>query len=145
MSFEESLVLFRQQNRHGVFELRVDERIDAVVRREEVPNAPGVYVISTAIESNREILYIGKAGTICQDGSFKSQGLKQRLIKKQDGVIRHIFFRTQMESLGLQSLRFEWFATFEAAKQVPPFLAESQLLAAFFSQFNRLPLWNKGA
>lgn len=145
MNIDESLTVFRQRHRHGVFELPKGECINTVVRRQKVPNAPGVYVISAAIESNREILYIGKAGTICQDGSFKSQGLKQRLIMKQDGMVRHIFFKTQMESLGLYSLHFEWFATFEAAEKVPPFLAESLLLAAFFSQFNRLPLWNKGA
>lgn len=145
MSISALLDSFRSQYRHGVFELKLEERIDDVVRRDNVPLAYGAYVISTPTAPDREILCIGKAGTICQDGRFKSQTIRERLTKKQDGMYRHIFFRRGMEALGLSSLHFEWFVTFEDKVRAPPFLAEAQLLAEFHCELNRLPRWNKAA
>ena len=145
MSIAAFLSSFRSQYRHGAFELRLEERIDDVVRREKVPPAYGAYVISAPSIQDREILCIGKAGTICQDGRFKSQTIRERLTKKQDGMYRHIFFRRGMETLGLTSLHFEWFVTFEENVRVLPVLAEAQLLAEFHREFNRLPRWNKAA
>ena len=50
-----------------------------------IPNAPGVYII---YNSKEEIVYIGKAGTINQDGTFQKQGLRRRLNNQHNGMRR---------------------------------------------------------
>ena len=145
MSIASMIQSFRSLYRHGSFALKFDERIDDVVRRENVPLQYGVYVISESGRPGAEILCIGKSGTLCQDGTLKAQALRKRLTMKQDGVYRRVFFTNKMKELGLPSLHFEWFVTFASTTHVPPFLAEAQLLAAFYGEFSYLPRWNKAA
>lgn len=144
MSVESILAAFRKEfpNEHGTFDLLPGESINVAVREHNVPRMKGVYVIF----AGKEIVYIGKAGTLLRDGSFRNQTLRVRLTRKQDKVSRKIFFETKMEEMNLPALRFEWFVTFDGARTlVPPFLAEAELLAAFYSDFRRLPSWNKSA
>lgn len=113
---------YRRRFRHGRFILDISESINAVVRRENVPSVYGVYSIATSEGGESEILYLGKAGTLLSDGTFKAQTMRKRLTMKQDGIYRREFFRREMESLRLSSLRFQWFDTFGTDNRVPPFL-----------------------
>jgi len=58
----------------------------------DVPNLPGVYYILRLSRGKIDLVYIGKSGTILQNGSFKEQGLKGRLNNKQEGIKREDFF-----------------------------------------------------
>jgi hypothetical protein len=112
------------------------------VRRENVPNAPGVYIIfrSDVLECP---LYIGKAGTINTNGSWREQGLRKRLTMKQDQVYRRKFFCKLMADRGLAGLTFFWFVTHDQTSGVIPAFAEMALLQAHYDQFRCLPELNK--
>lgn len=129
----------------GEFLLAHHESINDVVTRENIPTGYGVYVISGCRGAHRAILYIGKAGTVLQGGTFKKQGLRKRLTMKQDRMRRKDFFRNVMLTRDLEALHFEWFVTYDDKQRVPPFLAEAQLLAAFLEDHGQLPDLNKEA
>jgi len=107
----------------------------------KVPNAPGVYIIF----GGRRPLYIGKAGTIQQDGRPKKQGLRKRLRMKQGGISRAKFFRNVMADGRLSRLRFLWFVTLDEKNNIIPAFAEMELLQAHLERHGRLPDLNKSA
>jgi hypothetical protein len=58
----------------------------------KVPNKPGVYYILRLGKGKIDLVYIGKSGTIQQNGTFKDQLLNGRLNNKQEGIKRQVFF-----------------------------------------------------
>jgi hypothetical protein len=92
------------------------------VRREKIPNERGTYIISKCGDPHTT-LYIGKAGTINQDGSWKDQGIAQRLTRKQDGIYRRDFFIRLMTEEQLTGLSFRWFVTHDHNTNIIPALA----------------------
>ncbi|NQU81012.1 MAG: hypothetical protein HQ543_05790, partial [Bacteroidetes bacterium] len=58
----------------------------------DVPDLPGVYYIIRLAAGRVKLVYIGKSGSIEQDGQFKKQGLRGRLNNKQDGLQRQDYF-----------------------------------------------------
>ncbi|MBL8450360.1 MAG: hypothetical protein JNM32_10630 [Dechloromonas sp.] len=145
MSVNKILEKFREEFEQGELRVGPSESIDDLVASENVSDGSGVYVISGCRNTERAILYIGKAGTICQDGSIKKQGLRQRLKMKQDGTYRKVFFQKIIAEMKLDALHIEWFVTYSPGNGVPPFLAESELLAAFLAESRQLPPLNKSA
>ena len=109
-------------------------------RRYGVPNSPGVYIIS---EPSGEIVYIGKAGTLQQGGSFKEQGLRGRLCAKQNGVPRQTYFNRRMQEGRLDHIEVRWFVSFDDRVKVLPAKAEADLLQAYFEDHGKLPVWNE--
>jgi hypothetical protein len=112
----------------------------------------GVYVIYGVSDdaNNEELLYIGKSGTINQNGRTGKQGLCGRLQNKQTKKMSKVeFYRKTLtgELLGRQyrELRFWWAETYRNGKGVPPFLAEAQLLSAYLEEHGHLPPLNKAA
>src|SRR5438094_6048563 len=86
----------------GQFSLLPSESINEVLNREKVPNAPGVYIIFRGDDSElKRPLYIGKAGSLKPDGSWKDQGLKKRLTNQQRGMARRKFFCKMMTGEGV--------------------------------------------
>jgi hypothetical protein len=147
VNFEDSLAEFRARfPDQGSFELRRGESIKEAVVKYRVSPGRGVYVITSCRGDSREAIYIGKAGTIQDNGSFKDQGIAKRLTMKQDKqTYRQVFFQQLIVEESLDCLRIDWFATFTETCSVPPFLAEAELLAAFFWSTGRLPRHNKMA
>jgi hypothetical protein len=123
----------------GKFEFRQGHRIREVVRSAEVPEEYGAYVIS---DPQGRVLYIGRSGTMLNNGKFQKQTLRGRLTNRQGGRSRQEFFEDILRERDVQSLYFEWFATFGGANKVLPSLAESQLLQAYFDDHGRLPPYN---
>ena len=145
MTFEELLSDYRQRFPwHGFFELRKGEKIGIRAKEEGVPDKPGVYLIYGYKDGRSELLYIGRSGTLHQDGTFGDQKLLKRITKgKQDGMPRRAFFPEQMKLLGLEALVFHWFITFIPSVRIIPAKAENDLLQAYFDEHEKLPLWNK--
>jgi hypothetical protein len=87
---------------NGRFSLLPGESINKVARREKVPNGRGIYIIFRCDDSQRP-LYIGKAGTINQNGTWK----------KQDALVQ---FRktTVFVEVRLQEFRFRYLPNAEA-------------------------------
>jgi hypothetical protein len=128
----------------GRFSLLPDESIDEVVRRENVPNLPGVYIIFRCDDPEHP-LYIGKAGALKTDGSWKDQGLRKRLKNRQKRMPRRKFFRKLMDDEGLAGLTFFWFVTHDQNIRIIPALAEAELLQAHYDTYGRLPGVNESA
>lgn len=72
MSFETALNNARNRfPANGQFVLRADESINKVIKRAKVPKALGIYVIFAGENLTRP-LYVGKGGTVRQDGTWES-------------------------------------------------------------------------
>ncbi len=146
MKFDETLSRLRTEAfEYGEFILLIDESINTVVRREHVSEGYGIYVISGCRKEKREIIYIGKAGTVCQDGSMLQQGIRKRLTMKQDSVYRNRYFPEKMHEFGFDALHFKWLVTYRDGSGTLPFFAEAELIFEYFSGSRCLPLLNKDA
>ncbi|OFX18468.1 MAG: hypothetical protein A2041_13465 [Bacteroidetes bacterium GWA2_31_9b] len=108
-----------------------------------VPNLPGVYYILKLAQGKVEIVYIGKSGTILQNGSFKEQGLQSRLNNKQDGMKRQLFFEGKFNEEKIDALDLYWFVTFDKSERDLPSYVESIIMQRYFEVHGRLPEWNK--
>ena len=104
----------------------------------EIPNTPGVYII---YNSTGEIVYIGKAGTINQDGTFKKQGLRRRLNNQHHGMRREDYFISKIEENNLDHIIIKWY---EVNPRVIPGYAEGMLIQEYFNKHGELPPWNEG-
>lgn len=143
MSFSELVAQYRQQfTQNGSFELRSGQQMRLRCVEEQVPELPGVYLIYGRRQSETELLYIGKAGTLRKDGTFKDQKLRGRLNNKQQGMPRQEFFEQQMHAVGLDALAFTWFVTFDSRSRIIPAKAEADLLQVYFAETGQLPEWN---
>ena len=145
MPFEHALEAARTRFAHnGRFTLHPDESINDVVKREGVPTGKRIYVIFGGDNAERP-LYIGKSGTVNQDGSWKGQTLRKRMTMKQGGISRRHFFGSLMSEEFNAGLTFQWFVTHNETVKTIPALAELELLQAHFEQFDCLPKLNRCA
>jgi DNA-binding transcriptional MerR regulator len=139
--FATTLAQFRGRfPQQGTFSLPVAGLIRQIVAEHRVPSLAAVYVIE-AMGSAREIVYIGKAGTMCQDGTWKRQMLRKRLCNQQRGKSRQECFQDMLAETGARELRFEWFVTGapNAERTILPVLAEAELLQAFYDDTGDCP------
>jgi hypothetical protein len=145
MTFKSALQRARAQfTTNDEFLLLRDDSINEMVRRKNVPDDPGIYIIFGPDDLERP-LYIGKAGTMRADGSCKAQGIRKRLTMKQEGKIRRKYFCELMAREGLTGLRFLWFVTLDQNSKIIPALAEMQLLQAYYNDTKSLPKLNRCA
>lgn len=103
-----------------------------------IPNTHGVYIIC---DSKGEIVYIGKAGEIKQDGTFTKQGLHDRLNNENDGKRREDDFISKMQENKLDSIIINWYEL--DSKIEAPTLVEARLLQKYLKENRCLPIWNK--
>lgn len=108
-----------------------------------VPDAPGVYVIYRLAKDSVDLVYIGKSGTVNQDGSFKNQLLRKRLNNIQDGLKRQDYFEKRIEEEDIDALDIYWHVTYDDKNQDLPGYVEGLLLQRYFEVYGVLPVWNK--
>jgi len=109
----------------------------------EVPDLPGVYYILRLAHGKVDIVYIGRSGTIQQNGKFKDQGLYGRINNRQEGLKRQEFFEQKCKNEKIDALDIYWFVTFDKNNQDLPGYVEGILLQRFFETYGCLPEWNK--
>lgn len=109
----------------------------------DVPNLPGVYYILRLANGHVDLVYIGKSGTILQNGTFKNQLLKKRLNNKQDGMPREQFFKEKIKQEQIDALDIYWFVTFDENQRDIPAFVEAQIIQRYFDNYGQLPEWNK--
>ena len=109
----------------------------------DVPDLPGVYYILRLARGKIRIVYIGKSGTILQNGTFKSQGLNGRINNKQEGIKREDFFNKKCEKESIDALDIYWFVTMDNKNQDLPGFVEGKIIQQYFEMHGELPLWNK--
>jgi hypothetical protein len=99
----------------------------------------GIYVVCNQI--NNKILYIGKGGTLKNDGTFKNQNLNGRLLASRGAQYStsYEYFKHKMNQNNLQSLRFYVIYTNVAN---PPAYIEAISLNQYFNENNSLPILN---
>ncbi len=109
----------------------------------DVPNLPGIYYILRLAKGRIDLVYIGKSGTINSDGTFKNQGLKNRLNNIQKEMKRQEFFENKIKEEKMDALDIYWFVTFDNKNQDLPGFVEGLLFQKFFDIYQRLPEWNE--
>ena len=106
---------------------------------QNVLNSLGIYIVCDQI--NNKILYIGKAGTLKNDGTFKEQKLNERLLASRGTqyTTSHKYFMHKMNQNNLQILRFY---IFYSNQNIPPAYMEAAVLYNFYNINKCLPLLN---
>ena len=106
----------------------------------DIPTGYAVYIFRKNTETG-DILYIGKSGTILQNGSFETQDLRKRLNNKQDGMPRQKFLSKKITGdTEIKQIFIEWYIIDE--RKYLPSLIEAQLLQDYYMQHSCLPIWN---
>ncbi|WP_457560879.1 hypothetical protein [Caminibacter sp.] len=98
-----------------------------------------VYVIYGIKGNTKHLIYIGKAGTVKNDGTFKNQGI-DRLSNRRKGTSSQKWYQELLKSY--DKLVFEILILKEDC--IPSFV-ENLLLQRYFFEYKRLPLYNKEA
>lgn len=108
----------------------------------DVPDLPGVYYIIRLAGGRIKLVYIGKSGSIEQDGQFKKQGLRGSLNNKQDGLQRQDYFEKKFREENIDGLDIYWFVTFDKTNRDLPGYVEGLILQIHFERYGCLPEWN---
>ena len=129
---------------HGQFTFAQHHSLRSMIRLHQVPNLPGIYLIFQGKSGDGDPIYVGKSGTISQDGSWSQQGLAERLCAKHNkSTMREQFFKQEMAKNNWASLSIAWFVTHDRDKGILPGLIEADLLNGFYQKYGQLPIWNK--
>lgn len=132
----------RKYKNTGHFFFKPGDNLSEVSRG--VPNLPGVYYFIRLSHGQVELVYIGKSGSVEQNGVFKKQGLRGRLNNKQEkGIKRQDFFDEKCKTESIDAIDIYWFVTFDKSIHDLPGYVEGLLLQRFFEIHNRLPEWNR--
>jgi hypothetical protein len=93
----------------------------------------GVYVFRQ--KSTAEVIYIGKSGTMQQDGTLKPQDFEKRLVNNEDGKPRNSRMGARVSQYG--DLLIEYVIL--NPQKLAPGYVEARLLQAFFDEHRHLP------
>ena len=108
----------------------------------DVPNLPGVYLVYRLAGGKIDIVYIGKSGTIQQNGKPKDQGLRKRLNNTHQGLNRQDYFNKKIEEENIEALDIYWYVTFDNDYRDLPSFVEGLLIQKYFDLYGQLPIWN---
>ncbi len=97
----------------------------------------GVYLVRQ--QANGEVLYIGKSGTIKQNGSFKGQDIPGRLKNVKGNATANQWFTSLVEEKGPLTVEY----VFLTGTPKSPALMEAVLLQAHLNEHGFLPYRNK--
>lgn len=118
---------------------------------ENVPNQPGIYLFFAHKNSNKELVYIGKAGSLNNEEQNKfvwgGQGLKNRILtaqreKKKRGLE---YYKDKIKKFQLSKIKVFWYVTYNKNIKLIPDYIEGQLIQMYYqlSGYKKLPKWNK--
>lgn len=107
-----------------------------------VPEMPGVFYILRLSKGHVDLVYIGKSGTLKQNGKFKNQLLNKSLNNEQNGTKRQDFFNQKMVQEDIDGLDIYWFVTQDKNHHDLPEYVEGTILQRFYEVYGRLPEWN---
>ena len=128
---------------NGSFSFGKGDNLSVLIKQNNVPDEPGVYLIFSVQNYQQELIYIGKAGTIKNNGEFSKQKLRGRLKAKQSKKTRQKYFTELVEKEKYDTLKIFWFVTFKENLNFLPSFVENELLQQYFVSRQRLPYLNK--
>jgi hypothetical protein len=108
-----------------------------------VPNSPGVYYFIRLARGRVELVYIGKSGSILQNGKFIGHGLQAHLNNIQEEINRQEFFDLKFNQEQIDGLDIYWFVTYDKTNHDLPGYIEGLIMQLFFEVHGSLPDWNK--
>jgi hypothetical protein len=108
-----------------------------------VPDSPGIYYVIRLARGRVELVYIGKSGSILQNGNFKGKGLQAHLNNKQEEINLQEFFDLKFDQEQIDGLDIYWFVTYDKTNHDLPGFIEGLIMQLFFEVHGRLPEWNK--
>ena len=142
LTFEEELSRAKELFEHGWYEYldlsitfkeHTTNHFRYVSRKEKY----GVYVIRRQV--TKDLIFIGKSGTISQDGMFRSQDIPKRLKNiRTKQTPSNKWFAELLMKYGPLSIEYVFLPTTQS-----PALIEALLLQAYYNQYHCLPLENK--
>lgn len=122
---------------YGINHINFCKTADKHFTKNNHRKAYGIYTIEQLQSGN--VLYIGKAGSIKNDGSFRKQGLQERLKnRKTNDVHANVWFRKLSEKHGCLQINY-----FVLDKSISPVLCESLLLQSYLNENGKLPKMNQ--
>ncbi|MBE9511277.1 MAG: hypothetical protein IMY71_10385 [Bacteroidetes bacterium] len=108
----------------------------------DVPDLPRVYYIIRLAGGRVKLVYIGKSGSIEQDGQFNKPGLRGSLNNKQNGIKRQDYFENKFREENIDGLDIYWFVTFDKTNRDLPGYVEGLIMQIYFERHGSLPAWN---
>jgi|GEM_PF-6813204 len=125
-------------------ELRRGEKIGDKTKKANVPQKLGIYLIYGKNKRNAKLLYIGKGGSVNQNGEPTRQGLRGRIKNTRNkNMSGQNYFKKLMQNYDY--LQVCWIQTFTENKKTIPAKAEAELLQIYFDERQQLPPENKRA
>ena len=127
---------------HGMFEysnpaIQMNEIVTRHFKRHRMESRYGVYLVRK--KDDRNVIYIGKGGTITQEGTFKNQNIPKILKASRGEVKSNEWFREIVINHGPIDIEYVFLEMTPKA----PALAECELLQAYLNEYKKLPLMNK--
>ena len=106
----------------------------------------GVYLVYALKDGHIELVYIGSAGKISQNGQIKIQdgGIADRIVNgKQFGEPRKKSWKAKVISENIEALDIYWYETFDKNNRDIPTVIKGILIQRFYELYGALPKWNK--
>ncbi len=134
---------YKAKFRNDSFLFKANDNLKKCIRTSKVPTDFGVYIIYGIISDSKTVIYIGKSGSMRQDGEFLKQSLAKRLSNKQDNKPREQYFNEVIQIHTFDHILIHWFVTFEkTGHTILPTKAEADLVQAYYDDNRCLPRLN---
>jgi hypothetical protein len=112
--------------------------------RHELANRRGVYIWENA--DNGEVIYVGMAGKICQNGEFTNHDIQRRMLASRGrdlanrrDIQTNAYIKLKMQTYNISRLNIHPLYTYD---RVLPGYVEAVILNCYFQINGRLPLLN---
>lgn len=131
----------RKYKNTGTVYLVADDNLRQITNN--IPDLPGVYMFSIVKGKHDILQYVGSSGSIQQNGKFKGQMMRGRINNKMNSKqSRAQFFKSYFKKNDIDSIRIDWFNTYDDEYIDLPKYVEACMLQEYFSLFGKLPQWN---
>jgi len=125
----------KKYKNNGHFFFKKGDSLKEVSRK--VPDLPGIHYIVRLSGGRIDLVYIGKSGTMKQNGKFNDQGLKISLNSKHDGIETQDYFESRILKESIDAFDIYWFVTIDSKSQDLPSFAEGLLIQRFFELYGK--------
>lgn len=137
-TIEEELSDLKKANKHGSFVYASSSETFSSVcnnhfRHIKRIDKHGVYIIRQ--KSTNQVLYIGKGGTINDQGVFKRQDIPGRLTNRKGKISSNEWFKTLLSEKGVLVIEY----LFLNKIPMSPAFVESVLLQSYLNEYGQLP------
>jgi hypothetical protein len=140
-TIEEELSDLKKANEHGSFVYASSSDTFSSIcnchfRQIKRIDKHGVYIIRQ--KSTNQVLYIGKGGTINNQGVFERQDIPGRLRNIKSKISSNEWFKKLLLEKGVLIIEY----LFLNKSPISPAVVETVLLQAYFNQYGKLPYRN---